>query len=207
MSDYHDYGDTDPNNIPDGEQNVAASVSGPGPTPPSDGLPGSQVDGHPAWRVGVFASRRNVLGLVPASNLAARDDIALETSLSGASRAMSGGLGDPRLMRVSDPVLDQEQNSWRWNDPDALTYDLDRKQRQLAEARNLATAAGLVGKGQSALAGARAATGVGILSTLPATAASAGVGFYMKNVEAPRIQGEIDVLQGRLNQLRAGPRA
>jgi hypothetical protein len=89
--DYSDevYGDTDPNNPPDGEANQGASAG--------DGLPGVPVDGYPGWRAGVPGAS-NLLGLVRTSDLVARpgDDPPARLQLG------TGG-GDPRLILASDP--------------------------------------------------------------------------------------------------------
>jgi hypothetical protein len=57
---YDVYGDTDPNNVPDGgfDQDTSAG----------DGLPGYPVDGQPGWRAGAFGSGRGLLGLIKVSN-------------------------------------------------------------------------------------------------------------------------------------------
>lgn len=159
-----------------------------------DGLPGYPVEGHPDWRAGLFGPGGGILGMARVSDLAARP--------SSGDQAPFAGQGDRRLMRVSDPVLDWEQNSWRWNDPQAIAYDLDRKQRQLAEANVLATAGGLVGYGQRRLDKNKPSTGIGVGSSPAAKAAVAGVSAYMHFMEAPRLKQEIDALQTRLNQLR-----
>jgi hypothetical protein len=171
------YGDTDPNTLPAVDDGQGASAG--------DGLPGYPVDGHPDWRAGVPRSGNGVLGMARVSDLVARP-----------------GQGDARMTPVSDPVLEWEQNSWRWNDPEAIAYDLDRKQRQLAEAKTVGNAAGIVGLGQRGLAKIKPTTGIGVATSLPATVAATGVGLYMHKVEAPRIEEEIKALQSRLNQLR-----
>jgi hypothetical protein len=187
MSDEFDiYGDADTGDVAaaqgDGMGDAAAAAA---PGSAGDGLPGYPVEGHPDWRSGVFRSGRGLLGMARTSDLVARPG------------------DDARLMQVSDPVLDWEQNSWRWNDPEALAYDLDRKQRQLAEANALAGAATAVRVGQGQLDKYKPSTGIGVGSSPLARAASLGLGAYMKFGEAPRIQGEIDALQARLNQLRS----
>jgi hypothetical protein len=192
MSDNNDdsydvYGDTDPNNVPDGGFGQDTSAG--------DGLPGYPVDGQPDWRAGMFGSGRGLLGMARVSDLAPQP--------SGDDQAPVAGRSDPRLMRVSDPVLDWEQNSWRWNDPEALAYDLDRKKRQLADAQGMANALGSAGGGQTvaSLVGKRLYSPIGALANPEAGVAGLAVGTYMGSVEAPRIQGEIKALQNRLNQL------
>lgn len=189
MSDDDDiYGDTDPNNMPDAGAGQNASAG--------DGLPGFAVDGHPDWRAGAFGSGQGLLGMARVSDLVARPgDNTPATAPFGMDQP--AGQGDPRLQQVSNPVLDQERNSWRWNDPTALAYDLDRKKRQLAQAQTMSGASDAATWGQLALQGGLK------LGSLPAGAAIAGVGQYMNYVEAPMLQEEIRAIQSRLNQLAA----
>jgi hypothetical protein len=180
------YGDTDTNNLPVGQAGQDTNAG--------DGLPGYPVDGHPAWRAGMLGSGGGLLGMAQVSDPAAQP--------AGDDQAPFAEYGDPRLMRASDPVLDWEQNSWRWNDPEAIAYDLDRKKRQLEEANFLATAGGLVGYGQGKLDKYKSSTGIGVGSSPAARAAVGGVTAYMHFMETPRLQNEIEVLQTRLNQIR-----
>lgn len=83
-------------------------------TAAGDGLPGVPVDGLPGWRAGVFGSNGGMLGMARVSELVARPQ-------GGAAAYGPGGL---QPTRVSDPVLDWEQDSWRWNDPEAIAFDL-----------------------------------------------------------------------------------
>jgi hypothetical protein len=187
MSDDYDdevYGDTDSRNLPDGAAGQTTSAG--------DGLAGYPMDGHPDWRAGVFGSGNGLLGMARASDLVART--------SSEDHLPFAGQGDPRLMRVSDPVTDWERNSWRWNDATAIAYDLDRKKRQLAQAQTLSGASNAADWGQI---GAAALMDLG---SAPFAAANAAVGQYMSNLEAPRLQNEINALQSRLDQLNANPR-
>jgi hypothetical protein len=177
------YGGTDSHNASDGGAGEDTSAK--------DGLPGYPVDGHPDWRAGVPGAGNGVLGMARVSELAPRS--------TGDNQATLAGQGDPRLMRVSDPVLDWEQNSWRWNDPDAIAYDLDRKRRQLAEAQTLSGASNAADWGQIG------AAALWRLGSVPFAAANAAVGQYASNIAAPRLQNEINALQSRLDQLRANP--
>lgn len=129
-------------------------------------------------------------------------DNAPATLQPGTDQPLMGG-GDPRLQTVSDPVLEQEQNSWRWNDPEALAYDIDRKKRQLGDAQGMAGALGAAGSGQTVagLLGKWGLKTVGELANPEAGVAGLALGTYMGAVEAPRIQSEIDAMQARLDQL------
>ncbi len=205
-----DYGDTDPNNIPDDQ-------SAPSSAPPSagDGLPGYPLIGAPGWRAGVPGAP-NVLGMVQVS-----------PGDQDASAAPFAGPGDPRLIQTADGgpmnpagALDYERNSWRWNDVDALTYDLQRKQEELAQAQALMGAAGAANRATvnatSKIAGAagkpdssaaafdpwNAARSLFSLDT-PVGAATAATGAYMQGAEVPMLTQEIQALQDRLAQLRA----
>lgn len=82
---YDPYGDTDPNNVPDGGAGQDTSAG--------DGLPGVPLDGHPGLRAGVFGTGKGLLGMARVPDLLARrgDDQPF------------GGVGDPRLMLASDP--------------------------------------------------------------------------------------------------------
>ena len=181
------HGDTDPSNLSDddsGDQGAPAT----GQTSAGDGLPGYPAGGDPGWRAGVFGSGDGLLGMAKVSDLVARpgDEAAV-------------------LQPVSDPVMDQERNSWRWNDPEALAYDLDRKQRELAEAKGVASFLGGVGDGQTAasLLG-KWFKPIGALANPEAGAAGLALGTYMGSVEAPRIQSEINAMQNQLRQLGNG---
>jgi hypothetical protein len=178
MSDDDDlYGDTDANNVPDGD---AGQDAAPG------NLPGYPVGGHPDWRAGVSGPGRGLLGMARASDLVAQRSREDQASFAGQS--------DPRLMRVSDPVMDWERNSWRWNDPTAIAYDLDRKQRQRAQAQTMANGVEAFGAASEFLPIPK---GAGL--------ATAAVGAYMGHVEAERIQKEIEALKARQDQLTADP--
>lgn len=68
MSDDYDYGydvygDTDPNNVPNG--------GGGQDTTAGDGLPGFPVDGYPEWRAGVFGAGNGLLGMMPVADAGA----------------------------------------------------------------------------------------------------------------------------------------
>jgi len=182
MSEEYDdevYGDTDPRNLPDDAGQT---------TPGGDGLPGYPVDGHSDWRAGVLGPGRGLLGMARVSDLVARP--------SGGDQAPYASQGNPQLMRVSDPVMDWERNSWRWNDPEAIAYDLDRKQRQLAQAQTMANGVEAFGAASEFLPIPK---GAGL--------ATAAAGAYMGHVEAARIQKEIDALKARQDELTAGPPA
>jgi hypothetical protein len=175
------YGDTDPNNLPKrGGQDASAS----------DGLQGYPLDGQTGWRAGAFRAGAGLLGMARVSDLVARP-----------------GDGQAQLMPVSDPVMDWEQNSWRWNDPEAIAYDLDRKKRQLAEAQRINDGADAVSGGQLGLGVyGKVARGAAMAESLGLSAGTYVLGQYMNRAEIPRIQGEIDAMQTRLNQLRGGSR-
>lgn len=202
MSDDYDYyGDTDPNNMPgddDGGGQDAAPSPAPQPAPTSalDGLPGVPVDGHPGLRAGVFGSGNGLLGIARVSDLVARPGDGAPATLQ---------LAADRAPTISDPVLDWEQNSWRWNDPDALAYDLDRKQRQLEDAKRIIDGTDVATGGQLGLGVAgKIMHGVDIADSLGLAGGTYLLGQYMSRSEIPRIQGEVDAIQARLNELRRG---
>lgn len=164
----------DPNSLPDDSGAVDQGNEGAG----GDGMPGVAAEGAPGWRAGAFAHGGGLLGVVKLGGPPAADG------------------GDPGLVLVSDrtggdpskSLPDYETGSWRWNDPEAIAYDLDRKQGQLAQVQGMANAA----------------EGVSDASVLPAWA-SRGVGAfssYMSHFEASHLQDQIKALQARQSQLR-----
>ncbi len=137
-------------------------------------LPGYPVAGHPEWRAGVPGAG-NLLGMVKFAS------------------------SDPLTTKIADGIQpgrsgasDYETQSWRWNDPDALAYDLDRKQRQLNQAKGIANSAEAAG-GVGTIFPPSRAVGAGV----------AGVGAYFGHVEGPRLEAEIQALKDRLDQLRS----
>ena len=56
-------------------------------------------------------------------------------------------------------VSDYERNSWRWNDPSALKFDLDDARRKAAEGRRMESAAGSAGDAATLLGSLPAAGG------------------------------------------------
>lgn len=207
MSDEFDiYGDADTGDVADAQWDGGPTAAAAFPNPEGDDLPGFPVDGHPQWRAGIFGSGRGLLGMARVSDLVARPRANAPATLQfGTDQANDGR--DPRLQTVSDPVIDQELSSWRGNDP-AFAYDIDRKKRQLAESQALSLGSFGGSVAQQALADmakvAPSAEALGFAS--PLAWAGIGLGGYMGFVEAPRIQGEIDAMQTRLDELRNRPK-
>jgi hypothetical protein len=86
---YDPYGDTDPNNVPDGGFGQDTSAG--------DGPPGVPVEGMPGLRAGVFGAGNGLLGMARVEDLVARP-------------------GDARLMLASDP-RSSGLGSWSKADP------------------------------------------------------------------------------------------
>jgi hypothetical protein len=201
MSDVTWYGDTDSNNEPDADDAgapasppVASLAASATPTSPAGGVP---LDGAPGWRAGDFAGGSGLLGITRVSNPAPK---------SGSNAANPAANGVP----------DYIAQSWRWNDPDAINFEIDRKQRQLADAQTIAKAGGYLGPaGDAGILAAGLPKSVGLpgilgtgalgtaleLSALPAAAVGLN-GAYMGGTEVPRIQNELKGLRQRLDQLQ-----
>lgn len=166
--------------------------------------------GHSGWRAGV-AGADNLLGIVnlSASSAGRNPSAAPATPPADDADAPYAGPSDPRLTPVSgkgpiDPsgALTYETDSWRWNDPEAVDYDLYRKQQELAEAQVEANAAEAIGWGQTGAAALKPLTGVGVLGSLPAAVTAQGAGTYLNHVEIPMLQREVQALQARKAQLQ-----
>jgi hypothetical protein len=179
---------------------------------PASGAPqaGYPIAGHPAWRAGVPGAD-NVLGVVQVPPVTGGQGAAPVAGAPwDAGMANFTGPNDPRLMQVADQgqadpsgALDYERNSWRWNDPDALNYDMQRKQEELAEAQGLANGADAVAGGQLANGVAsKVGRGVAAANSLGLTIGGFVLGESMNRGEIPMLQNEIQAIQGRLAQLR-----
>ena len=124
IDDYDYYGDTDPNNIPGDDDGGDPGTAAPTPAPASagDGLPGVAIPDHPGLRGGAFKVGQGVLGIY--------------RSTDGQGAEGPGGSSGYQAL------------SWRDSDPEAITYDLYQKQRQLNDAQTIAKVLGWGGGGR-----------------------------------------------------------
>ena len=186
IDDYDYYGDTDPNNIPGDDDGGDPGTAAPTPAPASagDGLPGVAIPDHPGLRGGAFKVGQGVLGIY--------------RSTDGQGAEGPGGSSGYQAL------------SWRDSDPEAITYDLYQKQRQLNDAQTIAKVLGWGGGGQTvSSAGAKAAGQLGLgglaeslgaLSDPYVGVGGLALGAYMGGVEVPRLQNEVKDLQARQRQ-------
>jgi len=196
-----EYGGADPSTLPvDSAQGGASTGAG-------DDLPGFPVRGAWGWRAGASDQNGGVLGMVR-----------VPPDGQATSAASFAGPNDPRLIKTAggapmnpSGALDYERNSWRWNDPDALNYDLQRKEEQLAQARTMAALGGMANRASGVVTKrAGVASPGGILGDVfnflksdnPVGAAGAATSAYMTGVESPMLQNEIQAIQARLTQLQ-----
>jgi hypothetical protein len=112
-------------------------------------------------------------------------------------------VADKRPVQPSGALPSYETDSWRWNDPDAVAYDLDRAQRSLGESQGLANALEVFGGLQNlAGVGTKGLKAIGLLTDAPLGLAGFAYGAYLGHVETPRLQGQVQALQRRLDQLK-----
>jgi hypothetical protein len=172
----------------DNDASDDGAAAGPQPVPDSSGLPGYPLNGQPDWRVGVPGQSGGLLGLVKVSDLRPAP-VAVDSSSTKPGSTDS-----------------YETDSWRWNDPDAIAYDLDRKQRQLAEAQGISNALDFHTGGQiAASALSKALRGAVMAEGLGLSAGTFVLGQAMNRAEIPRLQAEVQTLKDRQNLLRQRP--
>jgi hypothetical protein len=159
-----------------------------------DGQPGVPVAGYPGLRAGV-----------PGGSGALQLYRSGDDGASGAHLILTA---DHAPNDGASALPDYITKSQRWNDPDALAYELDRRQRQLGDAQALSLGSAGAGVAQQGIADlAKVAPGAEALTfASPLAWAGIGTGAYMGFVEAPRLQNQVDALRTRLNQLRGGSR-
>lgn len=171
------YGDADTSDVADAQGHGGPDVQGDaGMIAPltgavGDGSPGVAVAGYPDLRAGVFGEGEGALGLYRVVD-----------------RASAGG-------RSSLP--DYITKSWRWDDPQAINYDLNRMRGELPLAQVMS------GAGDVASAAGDVADYVPLVPGIVPKGLHA-FGKLMKNSDPAHIQDQIDELQDRQNQLRAG---
>jgi hypothetical protein len=105
---------------------------------------------------------------------------------------------DARLIRASyfgkgrDVLPGYQTKSWRWNDPQALAYDADRKRMQIGQVQGMADAI----------------EGVGIAGVLPPWVGRAvGItGALLGHAESAHLEDEHNALEDRRKQLKGQSR-
>jgi hypothetical protein len=127
-----------------------------------DALPGVAIPGYPDLRAGAFRQGGGLLGLYRVAD--------------------RPPAGDPSVLP------DYVTKSWRWDDPQAVHYDLDRKRGQREQVDGMAKAAGVVAD----------------YLPMPAWASKAirGAATVVGSAESRHIQDQIDALQARESQLK-----
>jgi hypothetical protein len=128
----------------------------------ADGLPGLGIPGYPDLRAGAFGYGDGALGLYRVADRRSP--------------------GDPSVLP------DYMTKSWRWNDPEAVNYDLDRKRGQREQVEGMAKGAGVIAD----------------YVPMPAWASKAvrGGAALVGDAESRHIQDQIDALQFRQTQLK-----
>ena len=157
-----------------------------------DGLPGLAIDGYPGLRAGAFADGKGVLGLyrAPTGPIGGGQTPAIGNGFF-IQAADHGSSGAPSALP------DYITKSWRWNDPEALKYDLDRKQGQRSQAQIMS------GIGDVADTLGDVADWVAEPRVQAAAKGLHAFGNIMKKVDPDQIQKQINELQTRQDQLNS----
>ena len=175
------YGDADTGDAAeDGGPDAGGDASAASP-PTGDGSPGAPVPGYPGLRAGVFGPGGGVLGLYRAAD-------GQDAGSTGASLTPAAYFG-----KGPEVLPDYQTKSWRWNDPEAMAYDADRKQGQVGQVQGMVHALEALG-------------GSGLLGPWASRAAAATTAL-MGYGEAAHLQDQHDALQARQKQLKAQGRS
>ena len=162
--------DFDPAADADAEVDVASSGAA------DDGLPGVTVAGYPGLRAGAFGQGGGALGLY-------RVDHDQDSDAAGGHLIPAAYFG-----KGPDVLPDYQTKSWRWNDPEAMAYDADRKRMQLGQVQGMT----------------HALEGVGLLNKLPNWPARivGGASLLLGYGESTHLQDQLDALEARHKQLK-----